>query len=174
MPLKDAVIGDTVAYRNADGETRNMTVLQTQPAAPGTGVWSVANSGTGGTLGAATYSYRIAQVKNGTEGVAATAKTTVVAGGTTNKCTITLPTDVGTNGITYNVYGRVGGSELKIGSLVATATFDDTGAVTPTGALPTADGRIGLFSPEGSLPSASAGTVLKATSLKATNVYFKR
>lgn len=174
MPLKDAVIGDTVQYRNAAGETRNMTVLQTQPATPAGGAWSVANSGTGGTLTAATYSYRISKVVNGVESAPAPAKTTVVAGGTTNKCTITLPTDVGTGGVTYNVYGRTGGSELKIGTNVATATFDDTGSVTPTGALPSADGRVRLFSPEGSFPSASNTGILKATARTDTNVYFKR
>jgi len=177
--LRDAVLGDTVQYRNAAGQTFNAIVRGTQPAIPGAGVWSVANSGTGGTLGAATYSYRIAKVQNGIESAPAVAKTTVVGAGSTNKCTITLPTDVGTLGITYNVYGRSAGSELRIGTNVATATFDDTGSVTPTGALATADGRISLMNFTGGLPTAAfAGAgVLKATALRgagSTNVYMKR
>lgn len=177
MPLQTAAIGDTVQYRNAVGQTFNAQVLQTELAAPAGGAWSVANSGTGGTLGAATYSYRIAAVRNGLVGVAATAKTTVVGAGTTNKCTITLPTDVGTNGITYNIYGRTGGSELLIASGVSTATYDDTGAITPSGALPAAtNGRVQLFIPTGGYTAAAAG-VVKATALRgagSTNVYMKR
>lgn len=175
--LRDAVIGDTVQYRNAAGQTLNAIVRQTQPAVPGAGVWSVANSGTGGTLVAATYSYRISKVQNGVIGAPAVAKTTVVGGGTTNKCTITLPTDVGTNGIAYNIYGRTGGSELLIASNVVTATYDDTGSITPAGALPTADGRVGLINYTGGMPTSAATNVLKGTALRgagSTNVYFKR
>jgi hypothetical protein len=177
MGLKDAVVGDTVTYRNAAGETFNATVIQTEPSTPAGGAWSVANSGTGGTLGAATYSYRIAKVQNGLVGPAATAKTTVVGAGTTNKCTITLPTDVGVGGVSYNIYGRTGGSELLIASSVTTATYDDTGSITPAGALPAAtNGRVQLFQPTGGVPVQAAG-VIKATALRgagSTGVYMKR
>ena len=177
MPNQTAVVGDNVQYRNAKGKTRNAIVTGTQAAAPGTGVWSVANSGTGGVLTAATYSYRITQVVGGVESSAATAKTTVVGAGTTNKCTITLP---GTAGVVYGIYGRTGGAELFIGYTTAgAASYDDTGAVvTPAGALPAADGRIGLICPSGGLTSGTTGvtnvTALKSTSMKGTNVYFKR
>lgn len=176
MGVKTAVVGDTVQYRNAKGETRNALVTATQPAVVGSGAWSVANSGTGGTLGAATYSYRITQVVGGVESAGAVAKTTVVGAGTTNKCTITLP---GTAGVVYGIYGRTGGSELFIAYTAAGATtFDDTGSVTPTGAVPTADGRVGLFNGSGGLTSSGIGsansTAIKATTLKGTNVYFKR
>jgi hypothetical protein len=174
MPLGTAQIGDTVQYRNARGSTRDVIVVQTQLAAPAGGDWSVANSGTGGTLGAATYSYRIAKVRNGVVGVAATAKTTVVGAGTTNKCTVTLPTDVGTNGISYNIYGRTGAAELLIAAGVTTATYDDTGALTPAGALPANDGRIGVAAYTGGVPSASLVNVVKATTVKSTNAYMKR
>jgi hypothetical protein len=177
MPLLDAQVGDTVQYRNTRGETFNVMVRATQPAAPAGGAWSVANQATGGTLGAATYSYRIAQVKYGVIGAAATAKTNVVGSGTTNRSVITLPTDVGLNGVAYNIYGRTGGAELLLASNITAATWDDTGALTPAGALPTADGRIGVFTPTRGLPATAASSVLKATALRgagSTNVYFKR
>lgn len=173
MPLRDAVIGDTVQYRNADGETLNVLVRQTQPTLPAPGDWSVANNATGGTLGAATYTYRISKVVNGVESAPAVGKTNVVGSGTTNRSIVTLPVDVGTNGISYNVYGRTGGSELLIANVTA-ATYSDTGSVTPAGALPAADGRIGIYTPTGGLPTAAASGVLKATTLKQTNRYFKR
>lgn len=175
MPLQTASVGDTVQYRNAKGHTRNVTVSGVQAAAPGAGAWSVANSGTGGTLTAATYSYRITAVNGGAESAPATAKTTVVGAGTTNKCTITLPG--GTSA--YRIYGRVGGSELLIGTTaVGATTFDDTGSVTPAGAQPTADARIGMFQPDGGLSNGAVGMgAVKATAMKgagSTNKYFKR
>jgi hypothetical protein len=176
MPVRDAVIGDTVQFRSARGRTRNVLVLGTQTntgAAPSTP--AVANSGTGGTLTAATYSYRITKVIGGAESLPSTAGTTVVAAGTTNKCTITLP---GVAGVIYGVYGRTGGSELLIGySAAGASSFDDTGAVTPAGALPTSDGRIGVYDPHVDPELRGAvvgGPIVKATAVKQTGVYFKR
>jgi hypothetical protein len=177
VSLKAAVIGDTVSYRNAKGETMNVIVTGTQansgaaPAQP-----AVANSGTGGTLTAATYSYRITRVRGGAESLASTAGTTVVSGGTTNKCTITLPGEAGAQ---YAIYGRTGGSELFIGiSAVGATTFDDTGAVTPAGALPTSDGRIGAQSFHTNqilgLPGTASSPLLQATAMRQTNRYYKR
>jgi hypothetical protein len=54
------------------------------------------------------------------------------------------------------------------------ASFIDTGSVTPSGALPAADGHVGIFHPDGGLPVAAAGGVLKATAVKQTNRYYKR
>lgn len=173
MPIKDAVLGDTVQYRDAKSKTRNVLVTGTQPAIPAAGDFTVANSGTGGTLTAATYSYKITQVVNGVESApVASAKTTVVGAGTTNKCTISLPNATATS--IYRIYGRTGGSELLIGTTAAGATtFEDTGSVTPAGAQPTADGRIGIRIVDGGAP-ASTNTILKATAVKQTNCYFKR
>jgi hypothetical protein len=178
MPVRTAVIGDTVQFRNLKGETRNVIITGTQtntgaaPAQP-----AVGNTGTGGVLTAATYSYRITKVIGGAESLPSTAGTTVVGAGSTNKCTITLP---GVAGVIYGIYGRVGGSELFIGySTAGAASFDDTGAVvTPAGALPTADGRVGVFDPHVEPESRgrldAGGPIVKATALKQTNVYFKR
>jgi len=178
MGLKTAVVGDVVQFRNADGETYNATVNQVQPAAPASGDFTVANSGTGGTLGAATYSYRITQVVNGVESAPVAAKTTVVGAGTTNKCTITFPNATATS--RYGVYGRSAGTEVFIAYTTpgVAGTFDDTGAVTPAGALPTADGRVGLLNPTKGLTGNKVGvTAIKATALRgagSTNVYLKR
>src|SRR5690348_13695902 len=146
MVIRTPKIQHSVQIRDAKGKSRTVVVTGTQtntgaaPSAP-----AVGNSGAGGTLTAATYSYRISAVRFGAESLASTAGTTVVGAGTTNKCTITLP---GAAGVSYRVYGRTGGSELFIGeSAVGAVSFDDTGAVTPTGALPAADGRIGVYDP---------------------------
>jgi hypothetical protein len=174
MGVKTAVVGDTVQYRNAAGKTRNAIVRQLQPAAPAAGDFTVANSGTGGTLTAATYSYKITQVVNGVESApVASAKTTVIGSGTTNKVTITFPNATATS--VYGVYGRSAGTEVFIGySTAGASTFDDTGSVTPSGALPTADGRVGLINPTGGLKSGQLGvTAVKATSVASVDAYFK-
>jgi hypothetical protein len=175
MPLLTAVVGDTVQYRNADGETMNAMVRQLQPSAPASGDFTVANSGTGGTLGAATYSYRITNVVNGVESAPVAAKTTVVGAGTTNKCTITFPNATATS--RYGVYGRTGGSELLLAYVTpgVAGTWDDTGSITPAGALPTADGRVGLWTPTKGLADGKiSATATKATGMKQTNKYYKR
>jgi hypothetical protein len=176
MPNRTAVIGDTVQFRDAKGKTRNVIVTGTQAntgAAPSAPV--VANSGAGGVLTAATYSYKISRVKGGSESAASAAGTTVVGAGSTNKCTITLPAEAGCS---YRIYGRVGGSELFIGeSGIAASSFDDTGSVvTPAGALPTADSRIGVYDPHvdpETRPLGGNGPILKATSVASVNAYFK-
>jgi len=178
MPLRTAVVGDTVTFRNADGETMNATVRTVQPAVPAAGDFTVANSGTGGTLGVATYSYRICNVVNGVESVPNAAKTTVVGAGATNKCTITFPNATATS--TYAVYGRTGAAELFMAFVTpgVAGTWDDTGSITPAGALPTADGRVGLINPTKGLTGGKVGvTAVKATALRgagSTNVYIKR
>jgi len=178
MPLRDAVVGDVVQYRNAAGETRNATVRAVQPAVPASADFTVANSGTGGTLGVATYSYRICNVVNGVESAPVAAKTTVVGAGSTNKCTITFPNATATS--VYSVYGRTGGTELFMAFVTpgVAGTWDDTGAITPAGALPTADGRVGLINPTKGLTGGKTGvTAVKATTTKgagSTNKYTKR
>ena len=177
MGIQTAQVGDTVQYRNAKGQTRNVTVMATQPAIPAAGDFTVANSGTGGTLTAATYSYKITNVVNGVESApVASAKTTVVGAGSTNKCTITFPNATATS--VYGVYGRTGAAEVFIAYVTpgVAGTYDDTGAITPAGAQPTADGRIGIFQPDGGLPASADGPggVIKATTIHSTNAYFKR
>lgn len=168
MPVRTANRGDTVQYRAASGETRNMVVQYAQEAAPAAPTATPA--GTGGTLAAATYSYRVSKVVNGIESPASTAATAVTTGATS---TVTVDFSAGydTRAASYKVYGRVGGSELLMGTVTnPTTTFVDTGAVTPSGALPAATTAVTLWDPYGALRTA----VAKATSYKSTNAYFLR
>jgi len=176
MPVRTALVGDTVSYRNARGQTRNATVITVQPAIPAAGDFTVANSGAGGTLGVATYSYKITQVVGGVESApVAAAKTTVVGAGSTNKCTITFPNATATS--VYGVYGRTGGSEVFIAYVTpgVAGTYDDTGSITPAGALPTADARIGIINPTGGLKNGQLGTTAtKIVARTDVNVYIRR
>lgn len=173
MPLQTAQTGDTVSYRNADGETTNVLVTSHQRSAPGIPGSSTAVSG--GTLAAATYSYRLSAVIGGIETQASTAKTQVTTG-TTSTVTIdwtTIAASTPYNGATsFKVYGRSAGSELLMGTVnMPTTIFTDTGSVTPSGALPAATTAISLrtFSPKATLT-----TIAKATALSSTGAYFKR
>lgn len=168
MPLRTANRGDTVQYRNASGESQDMVVLYAQESAPPTPASST--SASGGTLAAATYSYRVSKVVNGIETTASTAKTQATTGSTS---TVTVDFSVGydTRATSYKVYGRVGGSELLMATVAAPTTeFVDTGAVTPSGALPAATTAVTLLNPYG----APLTAVAKATTVKSTNAYFRR
>lgn len=113
------------------------------PAAP-----TVSAAITGGTLAAATYSYRVAALNSAGTTLCSAAATGVVASGTTGSCTISWAHVQGA--ATYKIYGRTGGSELLIATVTIAAsgcTFIDTGSVTPAGAQPgantTAQARVG-------------------------------
>ena len=173
MPLQTAQTGDTVSYRNTDGETTNVLVTAHQRSAPG--IPGSATAVSGGTLTAATYSYRLSAVIGGVETQASTAKTQVTTG-SNSTVTIdwtTIAASAPYNGATsFKVYGRSAGTELLMGTVnMPTTTFVDTGSVTPSGALPAATTAISLrrFSPKDNLT-----TVAKATTVNSTNAYFKR
>jgi hypothetical protein len=71
------------------------------------------------------------------------------------------------------VYGRTGGSELFMATTNApTATFVDTAAVTPSGALPAATASVKLRIP--STHQVAVAGVPKQTTLKGTGVYWNR
>jgi hypothetical protein len=127
-----------VRYENPGGKSRNATVVGVQgvaTAAPG-----LSTSTAGGTLAAATYSYKTAAIVDGVPRPASPANTQVTTGATSSN-TITAP--VVTGATAYRFYGRVGGAE---GLLVEQASnvYVDTGAAS-VGAAPTAlagDARI--------------------------------
>lgn len=115
------------------------TAALPDPAAP-----VLRQAATGGTLAAGTYSYKVVAKNNAGVTLASPAATVTVAAGTTNTVTIEAPFVVGAVG--YDFYGRVAGSELKIGSTAATGAevlpsraFTDTGSATPSGAQPGAN-----------------------------------
>lgn len=159
---------DTVTYRNATGQTFNGTVIGDQRPAPGAPAMST--STTGGTLAAATYSYRVSAVVNGIETLASTAGTQVTTG-STSTVTVDFTATANAKASAHKVYGRTGGSELLMQTVnMPTTTFTDTGSVTPSGALPSTTTNVTILVNSIGLLTNKA----KATSYKQTDVYFLR
>ena len=109
----------------------------TTPTAP-TG----AGSGTGGTLAAGSYTYKVTALNAVGESIASAASTPVVTAGTTGKVTLTWPAVTGATG--YKVYGRTGGLFLFMASTPET-TWTDTGSATPAGGLAPASDTSGTI-----------------------------
>lgn len=161
---------DTVSYRNAVGQTFNGTVLfdtKAPTVAPAT-----STSTSGGTLAAATYSYRIAWLYGTLVSAPSPAKTQVTTGATST-VTIDVTGLVPAGATQWRVYGRTGGSELLMGTqnLPGTLTFIDDGSGTPAGALPTDTGNVNLLM----MSQPNLTNVARATTVKgATPGYFNR
>lgn len=171
MANRKAKLFETVSYRNAAGETTDVAVTGIQQAAPGQPASST--STTGGTLAAATYSYRVSAVIDGVETAASVAKTQVTTG-TTSTVTVDWTTIAASapysRATAFKVYGRTGGSELLMSTTnMPTTTFVDTGSVTPSGALPADTGAI-RFKNFGTKTVQTQ--VPMATAVKQTNVYY--
>jgi hypothetical protein len=121
-----------IGYRHLDGQVFPAMIVST--AALGTpGTPTVTPQGT---TGAAAYSYRISAVSGTGETLAGTAGTTatgnaVLSGANFNRVTWTAVSGAAA----YKVYGRTAAGELFMATVVG-LQFDDTGAVTPAGALP--------------------------------------
>lgn len=160
----------TVAYRDANGKSRDATVQSS-------GTISVPGAPTvtpQGTTGATTYSYRIVartagsapgtgQTTAGAAGTTATGNATLTAGNFNRVTWTAVP-----GASSYDVYGRTSGTELFIANVTGT-TYDDTGAVTPAGALPGANTSFAYTVRVGSLTGTSKTVVAPArTSLKQT------
>lgn len=83
---------------------------------------------TGGTLGAATYEYRVSAIVDGIESIASSPVSVIVAAGTTNRVVVTwglVPNATG-----YHVYGRTTMKRLQsFGAGIS--SYDDTGADAP-------------------------------------------
>lgn len=93
-------------------------------------------SGTGGTLGAGTFAYRVSALgPYNAETLACAEVTTTFGSGTTNEVALSWGAVTGASG--YKVYGRTSGAELLLATLGGGSTsWTDTGAATPSGALP--------------------------------------
>lgn len=168
MPTRVASVGDSVIYRTATGKTRAAVVQYKQQAAPP--IPTIATSATGGTLAAATYSYRLSKVVNGIETTASAAVTQVTTGATST-VTLDWTANADARATSYKVYGRTGGSELLMATVtMPTKTFTDDGSATPAGALPAVNTNLTLWDPYNALRT----NVAKATTNKGTNVYFWR
>jgi len=173
MAIKPPKRFEVVSYRDTSGAMTDVVVTGLQETAPAAADITIATNGAGGTLAAATYSYRVSAVIDGIETQASTAKTQVTTGSTS---TVTLDWTVAAGkqpwirASAFKVYGRTGGSELLMGTVnMPTMTFTDTGAVTPSGALPAASTAVS-FRNYGT--KATQTNVAAATAMKQTNVYY--
>jgi hypothetical protein len=177
MPIKAHTVAkkqgfNVVGYRNARGITYNGRVEAinvSRGAAPGAPTAGTAT--TGGTLAAATYSYRLSKVIGGMESLASSAVTQATTGATS---TVTLSWTNDPTATSYSVYGRTGGSEVLLAVLPAGSTgYTDTGAATPgTKPFPVAlpAGAVNVRIPGmGVIKGVPA-----ATALKQTGVYYVR
>lgn len=174
MGVRAAVVGDVVSYRNASGRTANATVTGVQGAAPAAGDFTVTGDITGGTLAAATYSYKVSAVVDGVESPASVAETDAVDSGSTGSVTIDFTAGLASfpTATAWKVYGRSAGTELLIATVTApTATYVDTGAVTPAGAAKTATSAIRFRDRHAKVTRVD---IPKATSTKQSGVYFNR
>jgi hypothetical protein len=123
-----------------------------------------ATATTGGTLAAGTYWYRVSAINSRGETIAST-ETSQVTTGSTSTVTVNWGAVTGATG--YKVYGRTTGAELLIATVGAVTTYIDTGAITPSGALPTANTTSGddtaLFTAaEAALPAGGGEIRLQA------------
>lgn len=173
MSNRTARLFESVSYRNAAGETANVVVLGKQSAAPAAADFTVTGSITDGTLAAATYTYKVSVVVDGIETAASTTKADAVDSGTTGSVVIDA-TDVLAafpTATTWKVYGRTG-TQLLIATVTApTATYLDTGAVTPSGASKSANSAIRFKNIGTGVVQTQVGL---ATADKQTGVYYNR
>lgn len=160
---------DVVSYRNSKGKYRSGIVIadQTAPAAP-----TMSTNTSGGTLAAATYSYRVTMTYAGGLESAPSVAGTQVTTGATSTVTVDMTGKMRTNATGFKVYGRTGGTEQLMGTVtLPTLTFTDTGAATPSGALTSDTGLINVKMFTG-IPNLTGKG--KAATYKATDVYHKR
>lgn len=176
MPNRAPIrVGDVVSYRNAAGKTTDAVILGKQGAAPSASHFTVTASDSGGSLAAATYSYKVTAIVDGVETPpVAAAKTGVVTTGNSGSVTIDFTAGLAAypTATSWRVYGRVGGSELRIATINApTATYLDNGSVTPSGAQPSDNGAV-RFRNFGDKTVQTQ--IPKATTTKQTGAYFNR
>lgn len=110
-------------------------------------------STTGGSLAAGTYYYRVSALDKHGETLASTETSQVTTGATS---TVTVNWGAVTGATGYKVYGRSTGAQQLLATVGAVTTYVDTGAVTPSGALP---GR----NTTGAVPQDALATVVMAT-----------
>lgn len=148
-----AALTNALVYRALAIDAYTPSTLST-PA----GVTATAST-TGGTLAAATYSYRVSAVNKYGETVASAAVTAVTSG-TTGSVAVAWNAVTATNGAApvtgYHVFGRVGGSEGLLATVTATS-YTDTGAAA-VGAASSATNSTG--GPVGDFPGYIAVAVL--------------
>lgn len=92
-----------------------------------------------GTAGGTTYGYRVSAVNSVGETLAAASTTTATGNASLTTSNFNrIQWNRVPEATSYNIYGRTNGSELYIAN-TAGLHYDDTGAITPSGALPNSD-----------------------------------
>lgn len=135
--LTAATYGYRVSAVNGSGETavsREQVVSLAPLVSPNT---PSVTPGFGGSLPSGSYSYKVSAVNSAGETLVSFPGTITFGGsfGSVFSLTVGWAPVAGATG--YNVYGRSGGSYLKINtSPVVGTSFIDTGALTPSGAAP--------------------------------------
>jgi hypothetical protein len=119
--------------------------LYNKASAPTLSLATPVNSGfsttsTGGSLAqSTTYYYRVSATNANGETLASTETSQVVGASGTATNTVTVNWGAVTGATGYRIYGRSTGAELFIAAVGAVTTYTDTGAITPSGALPSAN-----------------------------------
>lgn len=163
----------TVSYRDVDGMTTDVVVTGVQPDKPAIADVTLTPALAGGSLAAATYTYKVSVVRNGIESAASSTNTAVVASGVTGQVTVDATAMLAKYpGYTsWKVYGRTG-TQLLIATINSpTATYVDTGAATPAGASLADDKRINF---RNRATKTTQTAVAAATARTDTDKYFSR
>ena len=173
MPNRKPKIFRAVSYRNAKGETTDVVVTAVQPDAPTIADVVLTPSITGGTLAAATYTYKVSVVVNGIESPASATANAIVASGVTGSVAIDATAMLAKfkGWTSWKVYGRTGTQLLIATTNSPTATFTDTGSVTPSGASIANDKRINFRNRSTKVTQTA---VAMATGVSDTDKYYAR
>lgn len=113
-----------------------------------------------GTLGAATYFYRVSAIDGQGETLASTETSVAIAAA--HGVNVNWGAVTGATG--YKIYGRTTGAELLIATVGAVTTFLDDGSITPAGVLPAAN-TTGRTAPSTIIPGAKDSVRIRALTL---------
>lgn len=152
MPVRQARKGkDTVSYRPNAHRTENATAISVAPSPP----VAEAVAGSNGTLVDSTYIYQVSAVSGNSESVPSEQVSAETSAGSTGSVALTWSAVDGAD--FYRVYGRTGTIE-RLESVVG-LSYEDSGADSPDGALPTEVGAVELRLPHrGSVTQVDLGT----------------
>lgn len=138
--LGAATYGYRVSALNGVGETVASAEVQASLAplvTPGRPSLTLGSTGTLSNVGI--YAYRVSAV-NASGETLASPEALIPVGGSGSTTSITVAWAPVPGATSYNVYGRSSGAELKLTATPVVGTsFVDTGAVTPSGALPSSN-----------------------------------
>jgi hypothetical protein len=165
-------IGDTVRYRNTNGESQNVLVSGLAGLAPTAPTPSTAT--TGGSLAATTtYGYKLTAIVNGAETRPSTEVTQLTGGTATNTVTLTWTGSPVAGATAYRIYGRTSGGPWGFIAEVtgATTAYTDLGSITPSATIlaPTTTDHVGF---SGFHDGVARTTIPRATTMKSVNAYF--